>query len=202
MFTSGTLKKSLVEALCLWKNLCSRKNQERKKVLSKKKKKKKARRRKKEYHSVKKRKIFLCKRDMLCRSSTMASIFRTKQSPSNQTLPYTMLKTRFPFLYWSLDTKTSTIASNRNFKSCLSICCLAPQQGLTRWRFSMFAVGFSLLWQLCSLLCRPPQRSTERSRILIHRHWRQEVQLSHCLRFQKARWSPGVGRYCLRTSMS
>ena len=32
--------KSLVEALCLWKNLCSRKNQERKKVLSKKKKKK------------------------------------------------------------------------------------------------------------------------------------------------------------------
>ena len=64
---------------------------------------------------------------MLCRSSTMASIFRTKKSPSNQTLPYTMLKTRFPFLYWSLDTKTSTIASNRNFKSCLSICCLAPQ---------------------------------------------------------------------------
>ena len=141
MFTSGTLKKSLVEALCLWKNLCSRKNQERKKVLSKKKKKKKARRRKKEYHSVKKRKIFLCKRDMLCRSSTMASIFRTKKSPSNQTLPYTMLKTRFPFLYWSLDTKTSTIASNRNFKSCLSICCLAPQH---IFRLLHFYRGFSL----------------------------------------------------------
>ena len=31
--------------------------------------------------------------------------------------------------------------------------------------FSMFAAGFPLLWQLCSLLCRPPQRSTERSRI-------------------------------------
>ena len=30
-------KNSLVEVLCLWKNLCSRKNQERKKVLGKKK---------------------------------------------------------------------------------------------------------------------------------------------------------------------
>ena len=55
-------KNSLVEVLCLWKNLCSRKNQERKKVLGKKKKKKKqAQRRKKEYHSVKKRKIFFVK---------------------------------------------------------------------------------------------------------------------------------------------
>ena len=78
---------------------------------------------------------------MLCRSSTMASIFRTKKSPSNQTLPYTMLKTRFPFLYWSLDTKTSTIASNRNFKSCLSICCLAPQH---IFRLLHFYRGFSL----------------------------------------------------------
>ena len=68
--------------------------------------------------------------------------------------------------------------------------------------FSIFTAGFLCLWQLCSLLCRPPQRSTERSRILIHRHWRQEVQLSHCLRFQEARWSPGVGSCCLRTSMS
>ena len=54
--------KSLVEALCLWKNLCSRKNQERKKVISKKKKKKvkKGPKKKeiKEYHSVKKRTKF------------------------------------------------------------------------------------------------------------------------------------------------
>ena len=51
--------------------------------------------------------------------------------------------------------------------------------------FSIFTAGFLCLWQLCSLLCRPPQRSTERSRILIHRHWRQEVQLFHCLRFEE-----------------
>ena len=46
-----------------------------------------------------------------------------------------------PFLYWSLDTKTSTIASNRNFKSCLSICCLAPQH---IFRLLHFYHGFSL----------------------------------------------------------
>ena len=143
MFTSGTLKKSLVEALCLWKNLCSRKNQERKKVLSKKKKKKEKNgpKKKERVPFCKEKKNFLCKRDMSCRSSTLASIFRTKKSPSNQTLPYTMLKTRFPFLYWSLDTKTSTIASNRNFKSCLSICCLAPQH---IFRLLHFYRGFSL----------------------------------------------------------
>ena len=32
--------------------------------------------------------------------------------------------------------------------------------------FSIFTAGFLCLWQLCSLLCRPPQRSTERSRII------------------------------------
>ena len=59
-------KNSLVEVLCLWKNLCSRKNQERKKVLGKKKKKKKKKektgpKKKKEYHSVEKRKISFVK---------------------------------------------------------------------------------------------------------------------------------------------
>ena len=44
-----------------------------------------------------------------------------------------------------------------NFESCRSICCLAPQH---IFRFFHFRQGFFLcLWQLCSLLCRPPQRS-------------------------------------------
>ena len=44
-----------------------------------------------------------------------------------------------------------------NFESCRSICCLAPQH---IFRFFHFRRGFFLcLWQLCSLLCRPPQRS-------------------------------------------
>ena len=81
-------------------NLCSWKNQKRKK--------KQAKRRKKENHSVKKRKEFLCERDWYWRSSTLASIFRTKKSPSNNNFRYIMLKTRFPFRYasTSLDKKT------------------------------------------------------------------------------------------------
>ena len=71
------------------------------------------------------------------RSSTLVSSFRTKKSPSNQNLPYIMLKARFPFLYesTSLDTKTLKIASNRNFESCLSIRCLAPKHILRFFPF-------------------------------------------------------------------
>ena len=56
-------KNSLLEVLCLWKNLCSRKNQERKKVLGKKKKKEKEIRknRPKEKREREKRKIFFVK---------------------------------------------------------------------------------------------------------------------------------------------
>ena len=152
-----------MEALCLWKNLCSWKNQKRKEVLGKKERKRKqAHRRKKEYHSVKKRKIFLCESDWCWPSSMLASRFRLKKSPSNKNLPNTLFKTRFPFLYVStgLDTKTWTITSNRNFESSISIRCLAPQH---LFRFFHLCRGFFLcLWQLCSLFCPPPQLSTER----------------------------------------
>ena len=51
-----------------------------------------------------------------------------------------MLKTRFPFLYasTSLDAKTfvyKTLASDRNFESCMSIRCLAPQHILQFFHF-------------------------------------------------------------------
>ena len=60
-------KNSLVEVLCLWKNLCSRKNQERKKVLGKKKKEKKKKispKKKERVPFCKEKKNFLCKRDL------------------------------------------------------------------------------------------------------------------------------------------
>ena len=69
-----------------------------------------------------------------------------------------MLKTRFPFLYAStiLDAKTfvcKTLASNRNFESCMSILCLALQHIL---QFFHFCRGFFLcLWQLCSSINAP-----------------------------------------------
>ena len=86
-----------------------------------------------------------------------------KKSPANQNLPHIMFKTRFPFLYvsTSLDTKTLTIASNRNFESCMSIRCLAPQPGS---RFFHFCRGFPL--PLATLLIIVSSSSTlfERSR--------------------------------------
>ena len=59
--------------------------------------------------------------------------------------------------------------------------------------FYFYPWFFLCLWQLCPLLCHPPQRSTEWWRkkmsamgyslweILIHCHWRQEVLSSHWL---------------------
>ena len=69
-----------------------------------------------------------------------------------------MLKTKFNFLYasTSLDTKTLTIASNRNFESCLSICCLAPQY---IFRFFHLCRGFSPL-SLATLLIVKSSSST------------------------------------------
>ena len=74
------------------KNLCSWKNQKKKKVVGEKKKEKKQTlRRKKGYHSVKKRKNFLCDRDWYWGSSSLASRFQTKTLLSNQNLPYMMV---------------------------------------------------------------------------------------------------------------
>ena len=140
-------------------------NQKRKKVVGEEKKKKRAQRRKKEYQSVKKERVpicqekkenFPCESDWYWRSSMLASRFWTKKSPSNQNLPYIMLKTRFPFLSasTSLDITTLTLYSNHNFESCMSIRCFAPQHIL---QFFHFCRGFFLrLWELCSSLCRPP----------------------------------------------
>ena len=102
--------------------------------------------------SKKKEKVPLCqekKKNFFVKATSTSGAprrrrFRIQKSPSNQTLPCIMLKTRFPFLYasTSLDTKTLTIASNRNLKSCLSIRCLTPQHIL---RFFLFLPRLSPL---------------------------------------------------------
>ena len=73
-------------------------------------------------------------------SSTLASKFRTKKSPSKQNLPHIMLKTRFPFLSACLATKTWTIASNVILKAVgrFVVLLLSTFSG-----FSIFAAGFS-----------------------------------------------------------
>ena len=104
LFTSRTSQNSHVEALCL-QNLCSWKNQKRKKVLGEKEKNTGPKKRERVPFWQEKKKI-LRESDWQWRSSTLASKFRTKKSPSKQNLPYIMLKTRFPFLSACLATKT------------------------------------------------------------------------------------------------
>ena len=62
-----------------------------------------------------------------------------------------------------------------NFESCMSIRCLAPQYLF--WFFHPCCVFFLCLWQLCSILCRPPQRSTKRSR------WKKKTRVCNGLLF-------------------
>ena len=66
------------------------------------------------------------------------------------------VKNEVPFLYasTSCDTKALKVTSNRNFESYMSIRCRAPQH-----IFHVCRGFFLCFWQLCSLLCRPPQRS-------------------------------------------
>ena len=145
---------------------------------------------KEEKNSVKTRNKFLCESDWYWRSSTLASRFRTKKSPSSQNMPYIMLKARFPFLYASVDTKTLTtagspsMASNRNLKAvCIFVVLLLS----TFSNFSIFAAGFSFAFgnfaHYCFILLNAPLTVSAMGyfsrKILIYRHWRQEVPLSH-----------------------
>ena len=117
---------------------------EKSKVFGKRKGKKTGPKKKERVPFCQEKKKLPCDSDWYWRSSTLTSRFRTKKSPSNQSLPcYIMLKTRFPFPYAStgLDSKTLTIASNRNSESCRSIRCLAPQH---IFRFFHFCHGFPL----------------------------------------------------------
>ena len=187
LFTSRNWQNSDVEALCLWKNFCSWKKQKQKKDLGIKRGKKKKGPKTKDFEQSRVKPKFVIHR----------------------------AKMRFPFTYasTSLDTWTSTIASKCYFESRLSILFLASQHIL---RFFHFCHGFFLWrWQPCPLLCRPPQRSTERSRwknvsakdhfsreILIHRYWRQEVPLSHWFAVSGGEIISERGASCLRTFMS
>ena len=131
-----------LEALFSRKNLCSWKNQ--KSLVKEKGKKNRPKEERKSTILSRKEKKLRCDSDWYWRSSTLTSRFWAKKSPSNQSLPcYIMLKTRFPFPYAStgLDSKTLTIASNRNSESCRSIRCLAPQH---IFRFFHFCHGFPL----------------------------------------------------------
>ena len=157
--------------------------------------------------------------DLKWRSATPASRFRTEKSPSNKNLPNMMLKTKFPFLYGStsLDTKALTIASNRNFESCLSIRCLAPQH---IFRFFQFGAGISFasgnFALYCVVLLNAPLSDRDQKKkkkcvcntryfsreILIHRHWRQEIPLYYWFAVSGGEIVSWRGVSCLQTFMN
>ena len=119
----------------------------------------------------------------------LAFRFRTKESPSNQKLLYIKLKRRFPFILkrrfpfiftsTSHDTKSSTIASNRNFDCRFVVLLLSI--------FSVFSIlprGFPL--PLATLPIIVSSFSTlhwtieiKGKRVCNWLHWRQEVPFSH-----------------------
>ena len=123
-----------------------------------------------------------------------------------------MLKTRFPFLYasTSLDAKTfvyKTLASNRNFESCMSIRCLASQHIL---QFFHFCRGCFLcignFAHHCVVLLNAPLSDRDKKKKKTCLQWVSfpgkslsivsDARRSRCpigLRFQEAR-SPGVGQ--------
>ena len=194
-------------------NLCSWKNQKRKKVLGKKTRRKEER--KGTSLSGKEKKSFV-KATRASGAFTLASRFRTKKSLSIQNLTYMMLKTRLPFLYasTSLDTKTSTIASNRNFKA---VCRFVVLLLSSFCGFSIFAAGFSFAFgnfvRYCNVLLNAPLSDRDKKKkvfemgyfsreILIRRHWRQEVLPSYWFAVSGGEIISWRGASCLRTFMS
>ena len=155
-FTSRTLQNSHVEALCLWKNFGHGKIKGgRKSSVKKKGKKIGAKKKERVPFCQEKRRIPLWKR--LVPAEFHASVqISNRGFAIKPKLALHDVKNEVPFLYasTSCDTKALKVTSNRNFESYMSIRCRAPQH------IFRFCRGFFLcFWQLCSLLCCPPQRS-------------------------------------------
>ena len=151
LFTKFTRGSSL-----FMKKLWSWKNQKWKKVLGKKKGKKiGAKKKERVPFCQEKRRIPLWKR--LVPAEFHASVqISNRGFAVKPKLALHDVKNEVPFLYasTSCDTKALKVTSNRNFESYMSIRCRAPQH------IFRFCRGFFLcFWQLCSLLCCPPQRS-------------------------------------------
>ena len=141
LFASRTSQNPRVDALCLWKMFCSWRNQKWKKVRYIKRKPTGAKTEPKEER----------KSTILSRKEKKSFVKATGTGGAPRWRLVQMFKMRFPFLYarTSADTKTFTIASNRNFESCLSfLSCF-----LHIFRFSIFATGFSFAFGNFSHYC-------------------------------------------------
>ena len=129
-----------------------------------------------------------------------------------------MLKTRFPFIYAS-----TSLDTNRNFESCLSIRCLAPQHIFRFFHFCCsFFSAFGNFAYNCIVLLNTPligrdkkknktkQKKQKKAsaigyfsrKIFIHRHQHHEVPLSLWFAVSGGEIISWRGMSCLRTFMS
>ena len=109
--------------------------------------------------------------------------------------------------------KTSTIASNRNFKA---VCRFVVLLLSSFCGFSIFAAGFSFAFgnfaRYCNVLLNAPLSDRDKKKvfemgyfsreILIRRHWRQEVLSSYWFAVSGGEIISWRGASCLRTFMS
>ena len=145
---------------------------------------------KEEKNSVKTRNKFLCESDWYWRSSTLASRFLTKKSPSSQTVPYIMIKRGFLFFMQALIQKHWQSPEAPQWPQIViwkAVCIFVVLLLSTFSNFSIFAAGFSFAFgnfaHYCVVLLNAPLTVSAMGyfsrKILIYRHWRQEVPLSH-----------------------
>ena len=145
---------------------------------------------KEEKNSVKIRNKFLCESDWYWRSSTLASRFLTKKSPSSQTVPYIMIKRGFLFFMQALIQKHWQSPEAPQWPQIViwkAVCIFVVLLLSTFSNFSIFAAGFSFAFgnfaHYCVVLLNAPLTVSAMGyfsrKILIYRHWRQEVPLSH-----------------------
>ena len=137
----------------------------------------------------------------------LASRFRTKESPSNQNLPYIILKTRFPFIYAS-----TSLATNRNFESCLLILFLAPQRAPRFFHFCRRIFPLATLPTIVSSSSKLHSAIEIKKNvsamdyfsreILILHHRCQEVLLSHWFAVSGGKVISWRGASCLQILMS
>ena len=147
----------------------------------------------------------------------LASRFQTKKSLSNQKFAIYNVKNEVSFHLFKYQPWYKTLQLPQIINWKLSIHCLAPQHILQFFHFCCTYCLCLCLWQLCSLLCGPPQCSTEQSRywkkkvsamgdfsweILTLCLWRKEVPLSHWFVVSGDRIFSWHNASCLQTFLS
>ena len=138
-------KNSHVEALCLWKDLMEKSKSEE--ILGKKRKERKKKTTERKKKTTERKKVPFCQeKKSFVKANSTGGTPRWRPDFEQRSRRQTKIcrhnvENEVSFLYasTSLNKKTLTIASNRNFESRLSIRCLVPQHICRFFIFANFA---------------------------------------------------------------